>query len=168
MNSQKFLEEYASILHSCERPSRYIGSEFLSQNKDFASADVRVAFVFPDKYEIGISNFGHKILYHVINSCENFMADRAYAPDKDFLDLLQKENKLLYALESKEPLKDFTKHQHWLVILFFIFIYRMGDAYFAPMAFPFYADMGFSKGEIAFVSKIFGMGATIFGGLVGA
>lgn len=107
MNSQKFLEEYASILHSCERPSRYIGSEFLSQNKDFASADVRVAFVFPDKYEIGISNFGHKILYHVINSCENFMADRAYAPDKDFLDLLQKENKLLYALESKVLLKNF-------------------------------------------------------------
>ena len=35
------------------------------------------------------------------------------------------------------------------------------------MAFPFYADMGFSKGEIAFVSKVFGMAATIFGGLVG-
>ncbi len=67
----------------------------------------------------------------------------------------------------KEPLKDFTKHQHWLVILFFIFIYRMGDAYFAPMAFPFYDDMGFSKTEIAYVIKIYGMAATIIGGLFG-
>ena len=107
MNSQKFLQEYAPILHSCERPSRYIGSEYLSQNKDFDSAEVRVAFVFPDKYEIGISNFGHKILYHVINSQGNFMADRAYAPDKDFLQLLEKNNKTLYTLESKEPLKNF-------------------------------------------------------------
>lgn len=67
----------------------------------------------------------------------------------------------------KEPLKDFTKHRHWLMILLFIFIYRMGDAYFAPMAFPFYDDMGFSKTEIAYVIKIYGMAATIAGGLFG-
>lgn len=107
MNSYTFLDEYRNILHSCERPSRYIGDEYLSANKNFAAADVKAALVFPDKYEIGISNFGHKILYHVINSHPKYMADRAYAPDKDFLELLAKENKTLYALESKELLKNF-------------------------------------------------------------
>ena len=103
-----FLDEYALILSSCERPSRYIGDEFLSANKDFNKANVKVAFVFPDKYEIGISNFGHKILYHIVNSHPLYMADRAYAPDKDFLDLLKKYNKPLYALESKKPLNSFN------------------------------------------------------------
>ncbi len=65
------------------------------------------------------------------------------------------------------PFLDFIKRPDWVIILAFIFFYRMSDSYMGPMAFPFYADMGFSKGEIAFVSKIFGMGATIFGGLVG-
>ena len=102
-----FLDEFALILSSCERPSRYIGDEFLSANKDFNAAKVRVAFVFPDKYEIGISNFGHKILYHIVNSNPNFMADRAYAPDKDFLELLSKYDKKLYGLESKKPLNSF-------------------------------------------------------------
>ncbi len=102
-----FLEEYALILSSCERPSRYIGDEFLSANKDFDMAKVRVAFVFPDKYEIGISNFGHKILYHIVNSTSDFLADRAYAPDKDFLELLKIYSKPLYGLETKKPLKSF-------------------------------------------------------------
>ena len=53
------------------------------------------------------------------------------------------------------------------MIVFLIFIYRMGDAYFAPMAFPFYDDMGFSKTEIAYVIKIYGMAAAVAGGLFG-
>lgn len=67
----------------------------------------------------------------------------------------------------KAPLQDFTKHEHWPLIIFLIFIYRMSDAYFAPMSFPFYDDMGFSKAEIAYVIKIYGMAATIAGGLFG-
>ena len=102
-----FFEEYNSILTSCERPSRYIGGEFLSANKDFKNSKVKIALTFPDKYEIGISNFGHKILYHIVNSVPDYMADRAYAPDKDFLDLLKENGKQLYGLESKEPLKNF-------------------------------------------------------------
>lgn len=107
MKSHDFLKEFSPSLLQCERPSRYIGNEFLSANKDFNSAVVKTAFVFPDKYEIGISNFGHKILYHVVNSIPDYMADRAYAPDKDFIELLQDENRPLYALESKEPLNKF-------------------------------------------------------------
>ncbi len=67
----------------------------------------------------------------------------------------------------KNPIADFINKPHWLMIVFLIFIYRMGDAYFAPMAFVFYDDMGFSKTEIAYVIKIYGMAAAIAGGLFG-
>ena len=66
-----------------------------------------------------------------------------------------------------EPFKDFMTHQHWGLILLFILLYRLSDEYKAPMAFVFYKDMGFSNTEIAYVSKIYGMLATIVGGLVG-
>ncbi len=102
-----FLDEYSPVLYNCERPSRYIGGEFLSIKKDFNNADVKILMAFPDKYEIGISNFGHKILYHIINNEENMLADRIYAPEKDFCELLEKYNKPLYSLDSKKPLNDF-------------------------------------------------------------
>ena len=101
MIDEKFVEEYEEILTLTERPSRYIGDEYGSYNKDFDKTKARFLLVFPDKYEIGISNFGHKIIYDIINKKPGCMADRLYAPDKDFIELLQKKNKSLYALESK-------------------------------------------------------------------
>ena len=65
------------------------------------------------------------------------------------------------------PFVDFIKRPHWLIILWFVFFYKMSDAYMGPMANVFYYEMGFSLTEIASVSKIFGMGATILGGIVG-
>ncbi len=103
-----FLKEYSPILYKCERPSRYIGGEFLSIKKDFNKADTKVLLAFPDKYEIGISNFGHKILYHIINQKNNMLADRIYAPEQDFIELLYKYNKPLYSLDNKKPMREFN------------------------------------------------------------
>jgi len=88
-------------LHRCNKPYQYIGGELFSYNKDFAKANVRFAFAFPDKYEIGISNLGVRILYDLINKHENWMCDRVYAPEPDF------KPEILYGLESKKPLKEF-------------------------------------------------------------
>ncbi len=66
-----------------------------------------------------------------------------------------------------DPFKDFMRKSDWGIILLFIFFYRMSDAYMGPMAYPFYDDMGFSKVEIAYVSKLYGMIATILGGIAG-
>ncbi len=107
MIDDKFLNEYGEILCQIERPARYIGDEFASYDKDFDSAQAKFLFVFPDKYEIGISNFGHKIIYDLTNKKENFLCDRLYAPDKDFLSLLKENNKSIYALESKRKPKEF-------------------------------------------------------------
>lgn len=107
MIDDNFLAEYENILQQVERPSRYIGDEYGSYDKDFNSTEGKFLFVFPDKYEIGISNFGHKIIYDLINKRKNLLCDRLYAPDKDFLELLEKNNKEIYALESKRKPKEF-------------------------------------------------------------
>lgn len=65
------------------------------------------------------------------------------------------------------PFADFMQRPHWLLILLFVFLYRMSDAYMGPMAYPFYDDMGFSKAQIAYVTKLFGVVATIGGTLAG-
>ncbi len=96
-----FFEEYHHCLYNCSKPYQYVGGEIFSANKDFDKASVRFAMCFPDKYEIGISNLGARILYNQINKCENFMADRAYAPEPDF------KPHQLYAVESKQPLNKF-------------------------------------------------------------
>lgn len=79
----------------------------MSRNKSFEDAKVTFAFAFPDKYEIGISNLGQRVLYGLINDHPDFMADRIYAPELDFKENLIKSGKEFYSLESKTPLKDF-------------------------------------------------------------
>lgn len=96
-----FFRENNEALYNCTKPYQYVGGEFLSYNKDFDSAKVRYAFVFPDKYEIGISNLGVRVLYDVVNRHDGWIADRAYAPEGDF------KPKTLYGVESKRHLKDF-------------------------------------------------------------
>lgn len=96
-----FFRDQHEALFKATKPYQYVGGEFLSYNKDFDSAKVRFAFVFPDKYEIGISNLGVRIIYDRVNSQPNMMADRAYAPEPDF------KPEFLYGVESKRALKDF-------------------------------------------------------------
>ena len=93
--------KFHEALYKCNKPYQYVGGEILAANKSFDEAKLHFAFVFPDKYEIGISNLGVRILYDLINRHPDFMADRAYAPEPDF------KPELLYGLESKRPLKDF-------------------------------------------------------------
>ena len=96
-----FFRENHEALYRCNKPYQYVGGEFLSYNKNFDNAKVRFAFAFPDKYEIGISNLGLRVLYDIVNKQPNYMADRVYAPESDF------QPEILYALESKKYIKDF-------------------------------------------------------------
>lgn len=107
-----FFRDQQEALYKATKPYQYVGGEFLSYNKDFDKAKVRFAFVFPDKYEIGISNLGVRVIYDRVNAFKRsidgtneiespFMADRAYAPEPDF------KPEFLYGVESKRALKDF-------------------------------------------------------------
>jgi len=65
------------------------------------------------------------------------------------------------------PFADFMTHRNWVMILLFVALYKYGEALLGVMANPFYLDLGFSKSEIAAVSKIYGLSMTIAGGLIG-
>jgi radical SAM family uncharacterized protein len=95
------------ILLKVQKPSRYVGGELNSLLKDWDSAATRVALIFPDIYDIGISNVGLKILYDQINQRDDALAERAYAPWPDMDALMREHGIPLYALESKRPLARF-------------------------------------------------------------
>jgi PAT family beta-lactamase induction signal transducer AmpG len=66
-----------------------------------------------------------------------------------------------------DPFKDFVRRPGWAQILLFIILFKLGDAMLSKMASPFYIEMGFSLKEIANISKLYGTGATILGGMIG-
>ena len=100
-------ENIGKLLNHVKKPSRYIGHEFNACNKSWDSAGLRVALVFPDLYEIGMSHHGLQILYSVLNAQEDLLADRVYAPDRDLEELLQSQNSFIFAVESRRSLAEF-------------------------------------------------------------
>lgn len=89
------------------RPGQYLGNEWGASRKKFEDAYVHLCLVFPDLYELGMSNFGQRILYQIINLSEGFMCDRSYAPAFDMQELMQKSHIAHWAWESRMPLKSF-------------------------------------------------------------
>src|SRR4030067_2823354 len=101
---QKILEH---ILPRVQKPGRYSGGEFNQVIKDWESIAVRVALVFPDLYDLGMSNLGMTILYDQLNRREDTLAERAFCPWSDMEVAMRKAGLPLYSLESKHPLSDF-------------------------------------------------------------
>lgn len=95
------------ILPRVKKPARYVGGEFNAIMKDKSKVDTRVAFCFPDTYEIGMSNLGMRILYGVMNNIEGVWCERCFAPWGDMEQEMRNANIPLYALESFDPIKDF-------------------------------------------------------------
>ena len=95
------------ILPRVQKPARYAGGEFNAIMKDKSKVDTRVAFCFPDTYEIGMSNLGMRILYGVMNNIEGVWCERCFAPWGDMEQEMRNANIPLYALESFDPIKDF-------------------------------------------------------------
>ena len=95
------------ILPRVQKPARYVGGEFNAIMKDQSKVDTRVAFCFPDTYEIGMSNLGMRILYGVMNNIEGVWCERCFAPWGDMEQEMRNANIPLYALESFDPIKNF-------------------------------------------------------------
>ena len=68
-----------------------------------------------------------------------------------------------------EPFADFIRRYQWhaVIILLLIAIYRISDVVMGIMANPFYVDMGYTKDEVAAVSKVFGVIMTLVGAFIG-
>ena len=69
-----------NMLSKVTKPGRYVGGEWNSVVKDWSAAEVKVVLVYPDVYEIGMSNLALPILYEILNSQPGILAERAFAP----------------------------------------------------------------------------------------
>ncbi|MCC7203130.1 MAG: TIGR03960 family B12-binding radical SAM protein [Nitrospirae bacterium] len=98
---------YNDILLSVSRPSRYIGQEINSLRKDPALVQTKVALIFPDTYEVGMSHLGLKILYQILNNMDGVSAERAFVPWTDMEGALTSKGLPLLSAESSTPLTGF-------------------------------------------------------------
>ncbi|MCK8825608.1 TIGR03960 family B12-binding radical SAM protein [Fuchsiella alkaliacetigena] len=107
MKRQEIIKTLEEILPEVSKPTRYLGNELNAVHKDFDKQNLTFALAFPDRYEVGMSHLGIKILYHLLNQQEGVVAERVYAP---WLDLEKKMRELqlpLFSLESKTPVAEF-------------------------------------------------------------
>ena len=95
------------ILTAVQKPARYTGGEWGEVKKNLSDVRVRVAFCFPDTYEIGMSNLGMRILYGVMNRMDGIWCERVFAPWGDMEAEMRKNHLPLWALESQNPVRDF-------------------------------------------------------------
>ena len=101
-----YKEKLDKILLKVQKPSRYIGGELNSVEKNPAEVTMRFAFCFPDTYDIGMSHLGMKILYSLINEVPEYWCERVFMPLPDMEEQMRKNDILLYGLESLEPIKN--------------------------------------------------------------
>ncbi len=94
------------ILPKVQKPARYTGGEYnqIIKNKD--DIELRLAFCFPDIYEIGMSNLGMGILYSTMNELPYVWCERVFAPWGDMYEQMKQHNIPLYALESGDPISE--------------------------------------------------------------
>jgi len=96
-----------NLLYRVEKPARYLGNELNSVHKEINENIIRFAFCFPDIYEIGMSHLGMQILYHLLNKQENVFCERVFAPAIDMEKQMRDNNVPLFALESRQPIRNF-------------------------------------------------------------
>ena len=100
-------EKLQRLLPTVQKPARYTGGEYNEIQKDPESIRVRIAFCFPDTYEIGMSNIGMRILYGIMNEMEGIWCERVFHPWGDMVQVMKENNLPLWALESGDAVKDF-------------------------------------------------------------
>jgi radical SAM-linked protein len=101
------LDALREILLKVEKPARYTGGELHSIVKDLPSLPIKVALVFPDAYEIGMSHLGLKLLYALLNRRPDVAAERVYCPWPDMEEAMRAAGIPLFSLETRTPVREF-------------------------------------------------------------
>lgn len=107
MQPEQIQRILATILPNVQKPGRYTGGELNQVVKDWETTLLKAALVFPDLYDLGMSNLGLAILYDVLNQRGDTLAERAFAPWPDLEGLMRANALPLYSLETRHPLSDF-------------------------------------------------------------
>ncbi|MBQ3860399.1 MAG: TIGR03960 family B12-binding radical SAM protein, partial [Clostridia bacterium] len=100
-------EELRSFIANVQKPGRYTGGETNSVYKDLADVKMRIAFCYPDTYEIGMSNLGMRILVDCFNAVEGVWCERVYAPWIDMEEEMRKRSIPLFTHESGDGVGEF-------------------------------------------------------------
>ncbi|MGQ9498045.1 MAG: TIGR03960 family B12-binding radical SAM protein [Desulfotomaculales bacterium] len=95
------------LLPRVEKPARYVGGELNAVAKDWDKVRIRIAFAFPDAYEVGMSHLGLHILYRAVNDRPDALMERVFAPWPDMEGMMRRERIPLFSLESRRPIRDF-------------------------------------------------------------
>jgi radical SAM family uncharacterized protein len=98
---------FEELLDKVQKPGRYTGKEFNETVKKEDTSTVKIAFAFPDLYEIGMSYLGFKILYEIINKRDDALAERVFSPAVDMEKLLIERQIPVFSLETYRPLNSF-------------------------------------------------------------
>ena len=100
-------EDLKPLLSLVEKPGRYTGGEEGAVYKDKNKIRCRVAFCFPDLYEIGMSNLGMRILVGALNRADDVWCERVYAPWTDMEALMRERHIPLFTHESGDDVGTF-------------------------------------------------------------
>jgi radical SAM family uncharacterized protein len=107
MSPHLIKEQIEKVLPTVQKPGRYTGGEYNQVVKDWTTIETKVALVFPDIYDLGMSNLGLAILYDQLNQRNDVIAERAYCPWSDMESVMRENSIPLYSLETKHALGDF-------------------------------------------------------------
>src|SRR5438034_5254520 len=95
------------LLPLVSKPIQYVGGELGAVVKDWDSATVRWALMYPDAYEVGLPNQGVQILYEVLNERDDVLAERTYAVWPDLEAVMRREGIPQFTVDSHRPVRAF-------------------------------------------------------------
>jgi radical SAM family uncharacterized protein len=95
------------LLPLVSKPIQYVGGELNSSVKDWDSAEVRWALMYPDAYEVGLPNQGVMILYEVLNEMAGVLAERTYAVWPDLEKLMRENGVPQFTVDGHRSVADF-------------------------------------------------------------
>jgi radical SAM family uncharacterized protein len=95
------------LLPSVQKPIQYVGGELNSQLKDWDTADVRWALMYPDAYEVGLPNQGVQILYEILNEREGVLAERTYSVWPDLEAIMREHGIPQFTVDAHRPVAAF-------------------------------------------------------------
>ena len=95
------------LLPTVQKPIQYVGGELNSTVKDWDSASVRWALMYPDAYEVGLPNQGVQILYEILNERDEILAERTYAVFSDMEKVMREHRIPQFTVDGHRPVGRF-------------------------------------------------------------
>jgi radical SAM family uncharacterized protein len=105
--SQSVFPRLEPLLPTVQKPIQYVGGELNSTVKEWGSADVRWALMYPDAYEVGLPNQGVQILYEVLNERDWILAERTYSVWPDMETVMRVHGIPQFTVDGHRPVGEF-------------------------------------------------------------